>query len=148
MDHAWPFRHDPEHGAQVWWVPMQEPLRPVFCLLIEDNPLVGLDLAEALDASGFFVAGPFTSGHAAYDWLARFTPDVAVVDLSLTDGSCVEVIRELQGRAIPFLIHSGCKPSQSPLDMATEVPWLEKPVSIAAVAAALQELVCVSGVPD
>jgi hypothetical protein len=36
---------------------MQEPSRPVFCLIIEDNLLIGLDLADALDASGYYVAG-------------------------------------------------------------------------------------------
>ena len=35
---------------------MQKLLRPMFCLLIEDNPLVGLDLADALDAGGYYVA--------------------------------------------------------------------------------------------
>jgi DNA-binding NarL/FixJ family response regulator len=58
---------------------MQEMLQPVFCLLIEDSPLVGLDLADALGASGYYVAGPFPCGREASDWLTRFTPDVAVV---------------------------------------------------------------------
>ncbi len=53
--------------------------RPPLCIIVEDDPQVGLDLADALDEAGFFVAGPLTSGQSALDWLARFSPDVAVV---------------------------------------------------------------------
>ncbi len=82
---------------------MGELLRPVFCLLVEDNPLVGLDLAGALDASGYYVAGPFPCGKEASEWLERFTPDVAIVDLILRDGRCNAVIHELQARAMALL---------------------------------------------
>ena len=79
---------------------MQGVLQPVFCLIVEDSPLVGLDLAEALEASGYFVAGPFPCGREASDWLARFTPDVAVVDLTLRDGRCM--ILSVSFRPVPF----------------------------------------------
>src|SRR5215217_4443201 len=36
---------------------MQGLRQPVFCLLVEDNPVVGLDLADALDPSEYYVAG-------------------------------------------------------------------------------------------
>src|SRR5215208_4640911 len=85
---------------------MQNPLRPVFCLVVEENPVVGLDLADALDASGSYVAGPFTLGRVASAWLAQFTPDVAVVDTALSDGQGIGIIRELQARAIPFIVYA------------------------------------------
>jgi DNA-binding response OmpR family regulator len=121
---------------------MQEPLRPIFCLIIEDNPLVGLDLAEAQDASGYYVAGPFPVGKDASEWLARFTPDVAVVDLTLKDGSCVEVIRGLQAQAVPVIIYSACSPSQNPFDALAGVPWLVKPAPMEAIETALRMLLC------
>jgi DNA-binding response OmpR family regulator len=119
---------------------MQDPPQPVFCLLVEDNPLVGLDLADALDGRGYYVAGPFTLGREACDWLEQFTPDVAIVDLMLKDGRCTDVIRELRARAIPFLIHSGSSASQSPLRVEAAIPWLEKPVSLPVIEAALRKL--------
>jgi CheY-like chemotaxis protein len=118
-------------------VQMRKLLQPVFCLLVEDNPLVGLDLADALDASGYYVAGPFPCGREASEWLARFTPDVAVVDLTLRDGRCLEVVRELQARAIPFIIYSGCPLQQRPSDVPTDVPWLEKPAAYEMIARTL-----------
>src|SRR5688500_14554999 len=66
--------------------PMPTPTRQPFCLVVEDDPQVGLDLADALEEAGFFVAGPLTSGQSALDWLARFSPDVAVVAPVLKDG--------------------------------------------------------------
>ncbi|WP_373696789.1 response regulator [Microvirga yunnanensis] len=119
---------------------MQKLLRPVFCLLIEDNPLVGLDLADALDAGGYYVAGPFPCGREACEWLARFTPDVAVVDLTLRDGRCLELVRELRARTIPFIIYSGCPIQQRPSDVPADVPWLEKPASYEVIAKNLELL--------
>lgn len=119
---------------------MGELLRPVFCLLVEDNPLVGLDLADALDAGGYYVAGPFPCGRDASEWLERFTPDVAIVDLTLRDGRCHDVIRELQARAIPFIIYSGHPTRHPPFAVPSDVPWLEKPASAEIIAGTLQEL--------
>jgi DNA-binding response OmpR family regulator len=126
---------------------MQEQLRPVFCLLVEDGPLVGLDLADALDASGYYVAGPFPCGREASEWLARFTPDVAVVDLTLRDGRCHDVIRVLQARAIPFIIYSGCPVRHRPFDVPANVPWLEKPARTEVIVESLQKLLAVT-VPE
>lgn len=119
---------------------MQDLRRPVFCLLVEDSPLVGLDLAEALDASGYYVAGPFPCGGEASDWLARFTPDVAIVDLTLRDGQCLGVVRELRARAIPFIVYSGSPARQRPFDLPADVPWLEKPSSHEMIVRTLREL--------
>ena len=119
---------------------MGELLRPVFCLLVEDSPLVGLDLADALDAGGYYVAGPFPCGRDASEWLGRFTPDVAIIDLTLRDGRCHDVIVELQARAIPFVIYSGCPVRHRPSDVPSDVPWLEKPASTEMITTALQEL--------
>lgn len=85
---------------------MQNPPRPVFCLVVEENPVVGLDLADALDTSGYYVAGPFTSGRVASAWLAQFTPDIAVVDTAISDGQGLGILRELQARAIPYIIYA------------------------------------------
>lgn len=118
---------------------MQALRKPVLCLLVEDNPLVGLDLADALDVRGYFVAGPFPRGRDAFEWLAQFTPDVAIVDLTLRDGMCHEVIRMLQMRAVPFIVYSGTPVRCSPLDLPADVPWLEKPASCEEIVRTLQE---------
>jgi len=119
---------------------MQDLPQPVFCLLVEDNPLVGLDLADALDASGYYVAGPFPCDRDASEWLMQFTPKVAIVDLMLRDGLCLGVLREIQARAIPFLIYSGSPVRQRPSAVPADVPWIEKPASYEVIATILQAL--------
>ena len=126
---------------------MQELPQPVLCLLVEDSPLVGLDIADALEASGYYVAGPFPCGREASEWLERFTPDVAIVDLTLRDGRCHDVIRELQARAIPFIIYSGHPIRHPPFAIPSDVPWLEKPASAEMIAGALHELLAAAA-PD
>ena len=119
---------------------MQELTPPLLCLLVEDSPLVGLDLADALDGRGYYVAGPFPCGREAAKWLTRFTPDVAIVDLTLRDGRCLDVIRILKARAIPFLFYSGWPVDQRPFDVPSDVPWLMKPISTDSIDRALREL--------
>jgi DNA-binding response OmpR family regulator len=119
---------------------MQNPFRPVFCLVVEENPVVGLDLADALDASGYYVAGPFTLGRVASAWLAQFTPDVAVVDIALSDGQWLVIVRELQARDIPFIIYA-VQPSDERLTVdLLAIPWVEKPASAETVEKALRDL--------
>ena len=90
--------------------------RLMFCLLIESNPSVGLALAEALDAYGHFIAGPFTSDKEACRWLERFIPDIAIVGTTSSGGRRSQIIRELQTRNIPFLFHSAAERSQKLMD--------------------------------
>ncbi len=119
---------------------MQNPLRPVFCLVVEENPVVGLDLADALDTSGYYVAGPFTSGRVASAWLAQFTPDIAVVDTALSDGRGIAIIHELQARAIPFIIYAAHPSDGRTTADLLAFPWVEKPASAETVKKALRAL--------
>ncbi len=80
---------------------MRQASRPVFCLIVEADPTGGLDLADAVDRIGWYVAGPFARGREALSWLGRFTPDVAVIGLDLADGSGAELVRELLARGVP-----------------------------------------------
>ena len=114
--------------------------RPTFCLIVEDEAGTSLDLADALEAQGYYVAGPLTSGKDAIGWLERFTPDVAVIDF-LKDGAGPDLIRELQSRGIPYVIHTTTTLADSILPRAA-VPWLQKPCSIADVLSVIATLLC------
>jgi DNA-binding response OmpR family regulator len=116
------------------------PSRPTFCLIVGDEGAASLDLAEALEAQGYYVAGPLTSGKDALGWLGRFTPDIAIVDF-LRDGAGPDLIQELQSRGIPYVIHTTATLADSLLSRAV-VPCLHKPCSIADVLAALATLLC------
>lgn len=59
--------------------------RPRF-LVVEDEPLIGLDLVTLLEDAGYEVAGPATTLHAALAEAERFRPHAALVDVNLDDG--------------------------------------------------------------
>ena len=60
-------------------------------LLAEDNAAIGLALEDVLSDGGYTVVGPFVSCSAALAWLRDATPDLALLDLRLRDGPCVEL---------------------------------------------------------
>lgn len=71
-------------------------------LVTEDDAMIGFDLADALDAAGYRIAGPVDSSADALDWLKTNVPDIAVLDVILKDGSCADIARELRRRGIPL----------------------------------------------
>ena len=69
------------------------------------------------------------------------SPDVALLDTVLKDGSCVKVARDLRQRSVPFLILSGMSSHWDDALEFADVPWIEKPASFVEILAAVTELV-------
>ena len=76
-------------------------------LVIEDEPLIAMMLEDMIQDAGHLMAGPCTTTKAADEALAQESFDVALVDLTLSDGSTASVIKALAERGIPFAIMSG-----------------------------------------
>src|SRR4051794_37368415 len=76
-------------------------------LVVEDNSIIGLDLQLTLEAFGYRVLGPASSNEEVLAMLAQERPDVAVVDLHLTDGLATPVTEALSALAIPFMLLTG-----------------------------------------
>jgi CheY-like chemotaxis protein len=95
-------------------------------LLAEDNACIGLTLQDDLESVGYGVAGPFSTCVEALAWLRSATPDVAVLDVLLSDGPCCELARELKERGVPFVVYSGTSRAHCPPEFR-EVPWIGKP---------------------
>lgn len=81
--------------------------QPLTILLLEDEPLILLDLEFAVEDYGHnFVSATCTA--QGLDFLADTHIDVAILDVSLGKGeTCVPVADALRTRGIPFIIHSG-----------------------------------------
>ena len=80
----------------------------------------------------------FSANGTALDWLKERTPDLAMLDLVLSDGSTVGLARVLRDRAVPTLFLSGYDRSvPSDLD---DLTWIEKPVSFDQLIGALTTL--------
>lgn len=75
-------------------------------LLVEDEPLIALDVEKALRGAGARVV---TAGYLESGLYTTVHPNLAaaVVDLHLGDGSGTTICRELQRFGVPFVIHTG-----------------------------------------
>ncbi len=109
-------------------------------LILEDEALIALNLQDELQDAGHEVAGPFTACSAALDWLRTATPDIAILDATLNDGSCHSVAAELSRRGVPFLIYSGHQDDQQLLAEFRHITWIEKPVPPAVLVQECQQL--------
>jgi DNA-binding NtrC family response regulator len=98
------------------------------CMIVEDQVLIGMSLEAYLEDAGFSIAGPFLSCADALLWLEHHTPQVAVLDVLLKDGTSLLVAQELKERHTPFVIYSGLPFTPDLPAELQGVPWLEKPV--------------------
>jgi len=100
------------------------------CLIAEDEAIISMMMEIDLDEAGYEIVGPFSSCAAALECLGEATPDLALIDHKLSDGTCVELARELKRRRVPFAVVSGSVDERIRTQPAfSDVPWLAKPVS-------------------
>lgn len=103
--------------------------RPRRILIVEDEYLVALDLAEDLRALGAEVVGPVSSVQKALDTLDA-TPrlDGAILDVNLRGIMIFPVADRLAERDVPFFFTTGYDQRIIP-DRYAAVPRCEKPVT-------------------
>lgn len=107
-------------------------------MLLEDQPLISLDLEGALRDSGFDDVVTMRSREEALSWLKMETPAAVILDLYLSDGHCFEVAELLSGRSVPFVVYSGSeKPAEWGRSYLADAQWIDKPADAHQVAAAL-----------
>jgi CheY-like chemotaxis protein len=112
-----------------------------YCVIVEDQVLIGMALEVSLEEAGFAVTGLFVSNTQALQWLEHNRPDLAVLDVMILDGTCLRIARELKHRGVPFAIYSGLPPKADCPPELRDAPWLEKPVSREILAKTLAQLV-------
>jgi two-component system, response regulator PdtaR len=108
------------------------------CLIVEDEALIGMVLADAVEDAGHHVLGPIDKGSAVLDALARLNPDMAILDTQLRDGPSHEVALELRRRGVPFVVYSGHQRPKDPHPAYADAPWIEKPATPTDVLAAFR----------
>ncbi|AZO45622.1 response regulator [Mesorhizobium sp. M7D.F.Ca.US.005.01.1.1] len=97
-------------------------------VLLEDEALIALDIADQLQNAGFAIAETFSTCAAALEWLSVHTPDLAILDIQLRDGDCEEVAKALNERKVPFVVHSGMFPgADGHSSIFLKGEWITKP---------------------
>ena len=92
-------------------------------LIVEDNYLIAVEVAEILKGYGCDVVGPEVTVAAALKILGCAKIDIAVVDFILEDDSAERLLDDLNLRGIPFALCTGA-------DLAAlypHTPLLSKP---------------------
>ena len=76
-------------------------------LIVEDEAMVALDLAQELSLAGFEIVGPAASVTKALALVRSVGCDVAVLDVNLGDETSVPIAQELLARGTAFIVVSG-----------------------------------------
>src|ERR1700716_3864760 len=100
-------------------------------LLVEDEPALRRIFSRNLTTRGLDVAEAGTVGEALTA-LNLETPDLILLDINLPDRSGWDVLRDLQRRhiAVPTIVVSAVRASQSRLDEFQPIAYLPKPFPI------------------
>ena len=99
-------------------------------LIAEDSWLIADTLAVVLESEGARVTGPTATGAGAIELLRREAVDIALVDMSLSDGFADSLIGELDDRGIPFFVVTGFGALPTDAD-ARAIKVIRKPVDAA-----------------
>jgi DNA-binding response OmpR family regulator len=98
-------------------------------LVVEDEFLIGLHLADILEDAGYEVVGPAATVAEALDIAGRTALDGAVLDGNLNGERCDPVADSLHVNGVPFLFVTGYTREALPARFREETPVLPKPVN-------------------
>lgn len=76
-------------------------------MLVEDEMIIAFDIANQMETLGFTVDGPYPSNAKALAALDERRPQVAILDVQLTDGDVYPVAARLRELEVPIVFHSG-----------------------------------------
>ena len=112
-------------------------LRGASILLVEDQPLIALDISMAIEKAGAHLTTTNGVEHARllveHDGLSG-----AILDHALTDGDITSLCTRLAERGIPFLMYSGYPSFDG---ACKDAPHLTKPASHDQLLDALEALI-------
>ena len=75
-------------------------------LVAEDECIVAMDLCETVMEAGFIVEGPHGEVSSAMQAFLRRKPDLAILDVQLSDGVVFPLARRLEEQKVPIIFHS------------------------------------------
>ena len=76
-------------------------------LLVEDDFLIGLELAAILSDAGAEIVGPLQTVESALAFAAETSFSAAILDIRLGERTAAPVARLLAERGVPFLFYTG-----------------------------------------
>ncbi len=103
-------------------------------LVVEDEPLIGLELVQNLRRQGYTVSDPVVSADLIFKAVEEFHPDLVIMDIKLqsyNDGIDAAMrIRAFSQLPIIFLTAYSNPETRSRADRVKPIAFLNKPVSM------------------
>ncbi len=115
---------------------MKQQLKGISILVVEDEPLIAMDIAQAFQDSGAAITSTNTLHHA----LVLVNNDglsAAIIDHALGSENSNALCKRLRELHIPFIVYSGYKNIDGPCSGA---PHINKPATHAILVHAMQKL--------
>ena len=107
-------------------------------LIVEDECLLAIDLADAVAGQGGEVVGPCATVERALTAIANVRVDGAILDVGLRDSDCYPVADALARRRVPFVFATGYEDLP---ERFASVPYFRKPSPASQVARALADAI-------
>ena len=129
------FHQNPGSGPTV-----AAPLAGLAVLVMEDEPILALDLQMILEDAGASVVGPATTLQNALSLVDTELISCALLDVQMGEQSGLKAAERLQRSGIPLVFHTG---NAAPDDLRREwpaCPVIIKPASPASIVEALLSL--------
>lgn len=98
-------------------------------LIVEDEPLIALQLKALVEDVGGTVIGPVGSVRGAMELLQSEVVAAAILDVQLSDGDVTPVAEALVKREIPIVLQSGLNPPPALQRLFPGLLVHKKPVS-------------------
>lgn len=98
-------------------------------LILEDEPILAMDLQDILESAGATVVGPAHNVRRALQILDEREVQAAVLDVQLGDGNSYPVAERLKNKCVPWIFYTGNADESSLLVDWPSSVILRKPVS-------------------
>jgi len=98
-------------------------------LIVEDHPKLARLTAELVGDCHCDVVGPVHGCEDTFRVAHETPPDVALIDLSLPDGSGMGIARRLHADGVRCAVVTAYPMSDRAMDAPEGVAWFEKPLS-------------------
>ncbi|MES2711200.1 MAG: PAS domain S-box protein [Pseudomonadota bacterium] len=107
--------------------PAGAPATAARVLVVEDDPVIAIEIATTLEQAGYAVLGPARSVADGLALLSAQMCDAAVLDTNLGEETAEPIAAALRARGVPFISVSGYSRQQQPAGLR-DAPLLVKPL--------------------
>jgi CheY-like chemotaxis protein len=105
-------------------------LNQISVLIVEDEPFIAVDLAEAVDEARGKVIGPAGSVREALVLIEQNLVQAAILDVNLSDGDVTPVTELLIEVGVPVIFYSGLALPAALRERFPSVPAFKKPTPL------------------